>query len=156
MREGGFTLVELIVVIAILGILTTIIGVGIPAYKDFIDQNQLRVETRMLVQTFLKARFDSIADGYERRVYIDEDKGRFMIEQLYHPDKVPAQVIFLSNNIGILSTTFYKEAYLHFKPIGTVMRAGHITLESPRGKCMTVVVQLGSGRIYMKEGRMDD
>ncbi len=154
--EHGFTLVEIIVVIAIMGILSTIIGVGIPAYQEFSDKNQLKIETRIILQTILKARSNAIMDGSERRIYIDQEEDKFLIEKFCYPDDPPAEIINLSNNITINNTTFIGYNYLSLKPIGTVSQAGHITLKSPKEKYMTIVVQLGTGRIYMKEGMIDD
>ena len=64
--------------------------------------------------------------------------------------------IYLSNGVTINNTTYLGYNYLTLKPIGTVSQAGHITLKSPKGKYMTIVIQIGTGRIYMKEGMMDD
>lgn len=155
-REGGFTLVEIIVVIAIMGILSTIVGVGIPAYQEFSDKNQLKIETRTILQTILKARSDAIMDGSERRIYIKQEEDKLLVKKFCFPEDPPAEIIYLSNNITINNTTFIGYNYLSLKPIGTVSQAGHITLKSPKGKYMTIVIQLGTGRIYMKEGKIDD
>lgn len=154
-RERGFTLVEIIVVIAILGILSTIVGVGIPAYKEFSDKNQLKIETKAILQTIIKARADAIMDGSERIIYINQEEDKFLIKKFCYPYDPPAEIINLSNNITINNTTFIGN-YISLKSIGTVSQAGHITFKSPKGKYMTIVVQLGTGRIYMKEGMIDD
>ena len=48
--------VELIIVIAILGILSSLIGIGIPAYQRFADKRLLELETRTILQMLLRAR----------------------------------------------------------------------------------------------------
>lgn len=147
---------ELIIVIAILGILSSLIGIGIPAYQRFIDKKQLEVETRTILQTLLKARSDGIMDGYKRRIYIYPEENKFLIKKHRYPGDPPGEKLYLSNDITINSTTYIGSNLLELKPIGTVSMGGHITLKSPKGKYMTIVVQIGTGRIYMKEGKMDD
>lgn len=56
-RAGGFTLMELIVVIAVLGIAMTI---GLPAFKNLILRNQLLAAARETSILFQKARIEAI------------------------------------------------------------------------------------------------
>lgn len=155
-ESRGFTLIELIVVFAILSIVLSIVAVGIPAYQRFIDKSQLKNETRAILQSILKARTEAIMDGYTRRIYINDQSGRIYIKRLYYPGDPPAEYRDLAPGIKITSNTYLGNLNLDLKPIGTVNVGGHITLRSPKGQYMTIVVQIGTGRIYMKEGMIDD
>ena len=44
-KNGGFTLVELIVVIAILGLLA---GIGVPMYSQYVEKAQIAVDNQNL------------------------------------------------------------------------------------------------------------
>ena len=145
---------ELIIVIAILGILSSLIGIGIPAYQRFADKRLLELETRTILQVILKARSDAIMDGYTRRIYIYPDQNRFNIRKHRYPGNPPGDNYYLADRVTIDENTYTMSSLLDLKPIGTVSMGGHITLKSPKGKYMTLVVQVGSGRIYMKEGKM--
>ncbi|HHT51117.1 MAG TPA: type II secretion system protein [Eubacteriaceae bacterium] len=155
-NKRGFSLVELIIVIAILGILSSLIGIGIPAYQRFSDAKQLEMGTRTILQMLLRARSHAVMDGYDRRIYIYPDTGRFLVKKHKYPGDPPGESFYLSQGIKIQENTYIGSNLLELKSIGTVSKGGHITFRSPRGRYRTIVVQIGTGRIYMKEGMIDD
>lgn len=149
--EQGFTLIEVIVVIAIMGILLSITGVGIPAYQNFIDRQKLERETKNVYYSILQARNDAIMDGVKRKVFILPHENAIKIGK----NTIREKTIKLSDEMEIYISTYESNKFnnkLELKPIGTMSAGGHITLKSPMGHYTTIVVQPISGRIYMYEG----
>ncbi|RBP46677.1 pilus assembly FimT family protein [Garciella nitratireducens] len=149
--EYGFTLIEIILVIAIIGVLLGIVGVSIPAYQDFIDRQKLEKETKNIYYSILQARNNAIMDGIKRKVFILPHDDIVKINK----NIVNEKTILLSDGIEIYINT-YVNSKLELKPIGTVSAGGHITLKSSRGHYATIVVQPTSGRIYMYEGKYQE
>ncbi|MBW2615744.1 MAG: GspH/FimT family protein [Deltaproteobacteria bacterium] len=84
-RESGFTIMEVIVVIAIIGIMTAI---AIPSFSTWLPNYRLRNAARDLYSNFQKAKITAIKNNtnctvifeptagsaYDYRVFIDADK----------------------------------------------------------------------------------
>lgn len=153
-KDRGFTLIEMLIVFLIIGIILSISFIGVPSYQRISDKYKLIAETRMILHTMLMARQNAIIDGYERMIFVNSGTGKIYTRKLYDPSHPPDKVIKIQDGIRIVNNNF--STGLSLKPIGTVSRGGHITLESPLGSHMTIVVQIGTGRIYMKEGYMYD
>lgn len=150
-ENRGFTLVELMVVIALVGVLSSGVSIGVPAFQRFLDRERLRTDTRRVLQTIQNARQNAIIEGFEHRVYVNSATNRIYIRK-YTPEHPPAKVVEVPGDIRIVNNHFSSGFSLY--PIGTVSKGGHITFESRRGHHVTIVVQIGSGRIYMKDGMM--
>ena len=61
----GFTLIELMITISILGIL---LGVGLPSFVTFINNNKITSEANDLIYSFHMARSEAIKRGTEVRI----------------------------------------------------------------------------------------
>jgi len=63
--HSGFTLIELLITISIVAIL---LGVGLPSFVNFIDNNRVTSQANDLVYSFHMARSESVKRGTEVRV----------------------------------------------------------------------------------------
>ncbi len=77
-HSGAFTLVELMVVIAIIGIMTAMM---IPEMKGTFQDALLRSTSRELINVFDLAYSRAISLNQARRVRLDESSGRYLVEK---------------------------------------------------------------------------
>jgi len=59
-RENGFTLIELLISIVIV---TTLLAMGVPSFKDFLKNNRLRAQANALVTGLQVARSEAVKRG---------------------------------------------------------------------------------------------
>ena len=146
-KDRGFTLIELLVALAIFSLLLGIVFMNIEGLTSFGRRQNLKTQCREVHQALLVNRNNTIMDGYTRKIFID--KNNLYIQTV--KDFVQTEKIEFRDSIKITSNT-YNGKHLEFKPVGTVNLGGHITFESVQGDKMTIVVQVASGRIYLREG----
>jgi general secretion pathway protein H len=76
-RRGGFTLLEMVVVLALVGILVALVA---PSFSRTIASGRLRSAASGVRGTFAKARALAIAGSRERAVTFDREKGEYGID----------------------------------------------------------------------------
>lgn len=144
--EKAFTLIEMMVTLGILGIVLSMLSLNSKGLQNFIDNQNLKTQCREVHQALLNARNDTLMDGRIRRVTISRDKINIFIADA----STKAEKIEFKDSIQITSNTYHGKS-LSFQPVGTVNQGGHFVFENRQGNKRTIVVQIGTGRIYIKE-----
>jgi len=72
-RRGGFTLIELIVVLAVLAVTT---GLAVPAFRKWVEEDDITTATRQIESLFRIARDSAIRSGVAMTVAIDSATSR--------------------------------------------------------------------------------
>lgn len=164
-RRSGFSLVEMLAVVVILGLIATVVGVS---WRAVLPNEELNSSVRALAATLQSARSEAIARNGEYRIQYDLDEGRYRTvtpfksgggraareeERLALPwVALPGSVRFhklvvdgIEHVRGIV--------FVRFDPLGAA--SGHtITLvQSPDDMYFTVDVQSLTGLIEYHEGQ---
>ncbi|MPW25124.1 prepilin-type N-terminal cleavage/methylation domain-containing protein [Alkalibaculum sp. M08DMB] len=146
-RNKGFTLVEIVVALAIFSLLICITFISSDTLRNFVQRQNLKTQSREVLQALLVGKNNAVIDGYTRKIIIYKDK--IYIQTI--KETIETEKIEFRDSIFITSNT-YNAKRLELRPIGTVNLGGHFTFENQMGDKMTIVVQIASGRIYLKEG----
>ncbi len=78
MRRGGFSLIEILLVLALMAIGGTVVILNFTAYADRGEQNDA---AELLTQAVRKARFYAVQDRRETRLRFDPEGGRLVVER---------------------------------------------------------------------------
>lgn len=70
-RENGFTLIELLVTIVVISLL---LALGVPSFKDFIKKNRLTTQSNALVSSLQLARSEAVKRGTNTVVCASSDQ----------------------------------------------------------------------------------
>lgn len=144
-KNHGFSLLEMLVCLAILSLIVGTAALSGGAGRHY-QKHNLKTQAREVFQALSVSRNNAILDGYTRKVFIFKDK--LYIQTM--KDSIETEKIEFKDDILITSNT-YDGKRLEFRAVGTVNLGGHFTFENTQGEKMTITVQIGSGRMYLKE-----
>ncbi len=164
MKNRGFTLIELAVVLAVLGIMVTLV---IPALGDLTGAN-LKRSARHLTGAIRFLRDEAEAKKTPLRLRFDVPNGRYWAEGLRVLDDNTAEFVRLPSSIsaeGSLAgeTTFASvkplshpdEPYILFTPDGWIEKT-FIHLRDGGGRDYTLIVRPLTGDTKLVEGDVDE
>lgn len=149
--KKGFTLIEVVITLALITLILSICFIKFDIFVNLKEQKRLESKCNEILFSLQQARNNTIIDGCRRKIYFFNDK---VYIQTIRYDNPPAKVIDLEGLVEKADS--YEGSYLELKPLGTVSQAGHVTYEGGNSNHRTIIIQLGTGRIYLKEGNWDD
>ena len=151
----GFTLVEIVIVIAIFGVLTTIAAPGI---SRWVENFKFKNTIREIGITMQLARMKAIARGVEYRVVFDLDAETFSLERgnqadgsdTWMPEGVITDVSSWAD-IAFVNSYATGKSNKQFNPNGT-SSTGSIRLNNAQGKKYKITLTPTTGYINIAEG----
>lgn len=150
-REAGFTLLELLLVLMVLGVITAVVY---PNLTNIVDSLRLRSDALQLAQEMRAARTEAIMSQEARDI-------RFYPNNNGYYKMLPSnRVIYLSQGIRIQDNNFPEDNlfYVHrcrFYATG-VPTGGHVCLTNRQGQEKYVIVSVYMGRIRVSDQAPDD
>lgn len=134
--------------LAVLGIVLSVGALSTNVFAKVQDQRALVNDVTLLHKTFLEARNGAIMDGRIRQVIVSTD---CVYVQTLFPGGTTTTKYSYHKNLRLITNT-YSSKKLIFYPVGTVSSGGTITFQNKSGTKKSIIVQVGSGRIYIREG----
>jgi len=151
----GFTLVEILIVIAIIGVLTAIAAPGISAW---VETFKFKNTVREIGITMQLARMKAITSGVEYRVVFDLDAETFSLERGNQADGsdtwIPEGVVIdVSSWVDIAFVNSYTTGKRNkqFNPNGT-SSSGSLRLNNAKGEKYKITLTPATGYINTSEG----
>jgi type IV fimbrial biogenesis protein FimT len=144
--EKGFTLMELILVVAIMGILTTI---AIPTFQEIMAQRRLNGAARLVMTDLLNARMQAVTQNHRFLVSVLDNRSYQVLDDNNENGVFDGGESRLIRNIAdhfhdVLISANNSPLFL---PRGTVTNMGTFTLTNAAGTRKVVVAATGRVRI---------
>jgi prepilin-type N-terminal cleavage/methylation domain-containing protein len=140
----GFTLVELMITIALLAIVATILGLNLHAYT--LNRN-LKSAAREIVSDFFVYRARAVSEGKTYRIAFDIDGNSYTI-QPGSSTPVTRSPLAFGSDIRIIAASFGGGHTVNFLARGTVSPFGNIKLTNSRQSSAIIKVSI-TGRTYV-------
>jgi len=140
----GFTLVELMITIALLAIVATIGGLNLHAYT--LNRN-LKSAAREIVSDFFVYRARAVSEGKTYRIAFDIDGNSYVV-QPGSSTPVTRSPLAFGSDIRIIAASFGGGHTVNFLARGTVSPFGNIKLTNSRQSSATIKVNI-TGRTYV-------
>ena len=151
MSSKGFTLIELIIVIGIIGILSAVALFGWRGYQDNVN---LRTAAREVVTDIAALKGRAVAEGIRYRITFSTS-ANYIIEKGTETGAPYATIQTKSltsfgagSGLSIFSVNFSGTQQIEFLPRGTVSTKGTMILTNSKGSRATVTVNF-AGRTHV-------
>lgn len=143
-REAGFTILEILLVIALFSVLISLSNIGI---RSWLAKSRLDSDVKELYFTFLKARQLAITMQEDYGLRFNEIAREYILFSDYDGD---IETYKLRDGVLFSDISFGGDDEMTFKPLGTA-EGGHVTLTNETDREYKVVVTGTTGRVRIEE-----
>lgn len=140
-RAAGFTLVELLVVLAILGLLVAVVPAGLERLRESVEY---RDAVRNVVTDMRNARQRAISEGAERRFIVDLGRRRYGAEG--RPDHELPQPLQMQVVVAGVEWSAGQTGAIRFLPQGGAT-GGTVAVVRPSGSGVRITVDWLTGAV---------
>lgn len=156
-KSAGFTLIELMVVIAIIGVMTAMAG---PSFSSWIPKMKLKADTREKVNYLRQARSRAIAENAQYGIYFNTDNNQIVFfKDISSPelatyeegmDSLVHDPIDCVGNIEFRDCSFTNDVVVFYSN-GSASTSGTINLQDTgSSELYTISVLASTGRVRMQ------
>lgn len=143
MNKKGFTIIEIVLVIALIGILATI---SLPVYKKTAAHYSLITAARMIASDIRLAQQRSITESRSYRLLFNTGSDNYQLLSVSNK----SEINYLPKGIKIIRTNFTDKT-LSFLPSGAPSQGGRVVLENRFGGRRYIIVTPATGRVRISD-----
>ncbi len=145
-RGKGFTLVELLIVIAVMGILS---AVAVPGYQTFLAKKRLNGAAREVMSDLMEARMQAINQNNRFRVFFLDNRRYLILDDDDNNNAISSGETTRLKNIqtNFSDVTLSRTADPIFHPRGTATLGTTVTVTNSQGTKYVIVSLTGRVRI---------
>jgi|GEM_PF-1266013 len=148
-RSGGFTLLEIVLVVLILGILALVTA---PVIGRVVGGMGIKTEALKLAEDIRYAQHAALGEGTNFQLALNKSTGTYRVYPLEDNTDIRKEASMGDSVTGI-SSDFYNSGdmtYITYLPTGSPNEAGTVTLTNQSGGSVSVIVALGTGRVRVE------
>ena len=147
MLRKGFTLIELMIVIAIIGILSAVALFGWRGYQDNVN---LRTAARDVVTDISACKQRAVSEGVQYCMQFTDGSPNYSINtsSCGAPTQTQAKNLTSFGSGLTISNTNFNSDQVYFLPRGTLSSTGTIVLTNSKNSTATITINI-TGRAYV-------